>query len=138
MVFGCSGAGRLATADVRGFPDLQQLIAEMAAANRTWGEERIASELRLKLGIIVSPRTVRRYMRRPPPPDRRSRSQSWRTFVRNHAHELLACDFFISVTATFRIVYIFVSWMSARAALCTGTPPNIQRANGPFSSSVRV
>ena len=31
----------------------------MAAANRTWGEERIANELLLKLGIRVSPRTVR-------------------------------------------------------------------------------
>jgi len=34
--------------------DLRQLIAEMAAANRTWGEERIASELLVKLGIRVS------------------------------------------------------------------------------------
>src|SRR5215510_2602896 len=42
--------------------DLRQLIAKMAAANRTWGEERIASELLVKLGIRVSPRTVRRYM----------------------------------------------------------------------------
>ena len=42
--------------------ELQQLIADMAAANRTWGEERIAAELRLKLGLTVSPRTVRRYM----------------------------------------------------------------------------
>ena len=40
--------------------DLQRLIAEMAAANRTWGEERIASELLVKLGIRVSPRTIRR------------------------------------------------------------------------------
>src|SRR2546426_6030440 len=38
--------------------DLQRLIAEMAAANRTWGEERIAAELQLKLGIRVSPGTV--------------------------------------------------------------------------------
>jgi putative transposase len=43
--------------------NLRRLIAEMAAANRTWGEERIASELLMKLGIRVSPRTVRRYMR---------------------------------------------------------------------------
>ena len=35
--------------------DLQQLIADMATANRTWGEERIAWELLLKLGIRVSP-----------------------------------------------------------------------------------
>jgi hypothetical protein len=42
---------------------LQDLIATMAQANQTWGEERIAAELLLKLGVSVSPRTVRRYMR---------------------------------------------------------------------------
>src|SRR4051794_22151010 len=42
--------------------DVQRLIATMAVANRTWGEERIANELLLKLGIRLSPRTVRRYM----------------------------------------------------------------------------
>ena len=44
-------------------PDqLRKLIAEMASSNPTWGEERIADELLLKIGIRVSPRTVRRYM----------------------------------------------------------------------------
>lgn len=43
--------------------ELQRLIADMATANRTWGEERIAAELRLKLGLTISARTVRRYMR---------------------------------------------------------------------------
>ena len=43
--------------------DMQRLIATMAAANRTWGEERIAHELLVKLGIRLSPRTVRRYIR---------------------------------------------------------------------------
>src|SRR5207249_1662274 len=38
--------------------NLRQLIREMAAENPTWGEERIANELKLKLGIRVSPRTV--------------------------------------------------------------------------------
>jgi len=42
--------------------ELRALIVEMARSNPTWGEERIASELLLKLGIRVSPRTVRRYM----------------------------------------------------------------------------
>ena len=28
--------------------------------------------------------------------------------MRNHAREVLACDFFITVTATFRIVYVFL------------------------------
>jgi putative transposase len=74
----------------------------MALANRTWGEERIAAELRLKLGLTVSPRTVCRYMpRRPQRPGGRL-TQSWTTFLRNHAGDVLACDFFLVVTATFR------------------------------------
>ena len=38
----------------------EKLIAEMAVANITWGEERIAHELLVKLGVRVSPRTVRK------------------------------------------------------------------------------
>jgi putative transposase len=66
---------------------LQDLIAEMACANQTWGEERIAAELLLKLGIAVSPRTVRRYMRRPIPSRPSPSPQTWSTFLRNHAGE---------------------------------------------------
>ena len=89
--------------------ELQQLIADMASANRTWGEERIAAELRLKLGLIVSPRTVRRYMpRRPRPGGNSQRAQSWATFLRNHTGAVLACDFFVVVTAAFQRVYVFV------------------------------
>jgi hypothetical protein len=75
--------------------DVRRLIAEMATANRTWGEKRIASELLVKLGIHVSPRTVRRYMAMSPPPRDGARSQLWSTFVRNHAAAVLACDFFV-------------------------------------------
>ena len=35
--------------------NLQALIREMAAENPSWGQERIADELQLKLGIRVSP-----------------------------------------------------------------------------------
>jgi putative transposase len=90
---------------------VQQLIAEMAAANRTWGEERIASELLVKLRIRVSPRTVRRYMPSGSPgagSRRRPSAQRWSAFVRNHARSVLACDFFVTVTAGFRRLYVFV------------------------------
>ena len=43
-------------------PELQALIRQMAYDNLTWGQERIANELLLKLGLRVSPRTVRKYM----------------------------------------------------------------------------
>jgi putative transposase len=94
----------------------------MAVTNRTWGEERIAAELLVKLGIRVSPRTVRRYMPvRPPCASRGKGTRAWSSFVRNHARSVLASDFFVVVTATFRVIYVFVVMESARDALCTGT-----------------
>jgi putative transposase len=88
--------------------DLQRLIVMMARANPTWGEERIADELRLKLGLTVSPRTVGRYLRRLRPSCGGRPSQRWAAFVRNHAHAVLACDFFTTITVRFRILYVFV------------------------------
>ena len=88
--------------------DLQQLIREMATDNVTWGEERIANELKLKLGIRVSPRTVGKYLRRGGPVRTPDPKQRWLTFVRNHAQAIVACDFFVVVTATFRTLYVMV------------------------------
>jgi putative transposase len=88
--------------------DIQKLIRRMARENPTWGEGRIAAELLLKLHIRVSPRTVRRYMPLDSGPGKRVPSQRWMTFVRNHAQTILACDFFIVVTASFRVLYVFV------------------------------
>jgi len=89
--------------------DLQELIAGIAIANHTWGEERIAAELLVKLGIRVSPRTVRRYLPTSRTPSAGTPSQRWSTFLRNHASAVLACDFFIAITATFRVFYVFVA-----------------------------
>jgi transposase InsO family protein len=88
--------------------DLRQLIREMAADNVTWGEERIANELKLKLGIRVSPRTVGTYLRTGGPVRTPDPKQRWLTFVRNHAQVIVACDFFVVVTATFGTLYVFV------------------------------
>jgi transposase InsO family protein len=89
---------------------LRTLIRRMARENPTWGEERIANELWLKLGLRVSPRTVRKYLPKPLDHGRgkRALSQCWRTFVRNHAQAIVACDFCVVVTATFRLLYVFV------------------------------
>ena len=90
--------------------DLRALIRRMALENPTWGQERIADELLLKLGLRVSPRTVRKYMpsRCVGGPGKRCQSQRWSTFIRNHAKGIVACDFCVAVTATFRILYVFV------------------------------
>jgi hypothetical protein len=84
------------------------LIRRMAAENPTWGEERIADELLLKLQIRLSPRTVGKYVKRAPGPHR-ARDQRWSTFLQNQAQGIVACDFFVSVTAHFRTVYVFVA-----------------------------
>jgi len=88
--------------------DLRQLIREMAAENLTWGEERIANELKLKLSIRVSPRTVGKYLRKDPPVRTPDPKQRWLTFLRNHAKVIVACDFFVVITAAFRTLYVFV------------------------------
>src|SRR5216683_305579 len=87
--------------------ELRQLIRRMAIENPLWGEERIANELLVKLGIRVSPRTVRKYMPKRPPGQPRG-DQRWSTFLKNHATAIFACDFFVAVTATFRMLYVFV------------------------------
>lgn len=46
--------------------ELRSLIRQMVVENPLWGEERIANELLLKLGIRVSPRTVGKYMPKRP------------------------------------------------------------------------
>jgi putative transposase len=90
--------------------NIRQLIAEMATENPTWGEERVADELALKLGIYVSPRTVRAYWPEEPlrSGPRHARPQHWRTFVRNHARAIVACDFLVVVTARFQLLYVLV------------------------------
>jgi putative transposase len=65
-------------------PEVRTLIATIAAENPHWGTERIRGEL-LKLGIAVSARSIRRYRRRGPA---RPPSQSWRTFLANHAQSI--------------------------------------------------
>jgi putative transposase len=92
--------------------DLRDLIRQMSRANPLWGAPRIHGEL-LKLGLTVSQATVSKYMvgpRRPP-------SQAWRTFLRNHAPDLIALDFFTVPTATFRVLFGLVVLTHSRRRL---------------------
>src|ERR1700736_3824801 len=87
--------------------ELQALIPRMANENPSWGQERIANELLLKIGIRVSPRTVNKYLPRRPR-GRPIGDLRWSAFLRLHAQGIIACDFFVAVTATFRLLYVFV------------------------------
>ena len=75
----------------------------MSEANPLWGAPRIHGEL-LKLGLDVSQATVAKYMgRRHRPP-----SQTWRTFLTNHAQQIAAADFFVVPTATCRLLFVLL------------------------------
>lgn len=76
----------------------------MAANNRLWGAERIRGEL-LKLDIRVSKRTIQKYMKQMRP--KQVHGQNWRTFLRNHAAEVWACDFLQVTDLFFRPLFAF-------------------------------
>jgi putative transposase len=59
--------------------NLREVIRQMAADNVSWGEERIANELKLKLGIQVSRRTVGKYLRNGQPARTPDPQQCWLT-----------------------------------------------------------
>jgi putative transposase len=80
----------------------RELIRRFARENPLWGAPRIHGEL-LKLGIEMSQTTVAKYMKLPRPP-----SQSWKTFLVNHAREIASIDFFEVPTATMRSLYVFL------------------------------
>src|SRR5262249_8605718 len=84
-------------------PEVRGLIRRLSAENRLRGTERIPGEL-LKLGVALTHGPTRRYRWRPAP---RPPSQTWRTFLRNHAHQIWAADLFTVPTVTFRTPYVF-------------------------------
>jgi hypothetical protein len=71
--------------------------------NPLWGAPRIHGEL-LKLGFEIAESTVSKYMirRRGPP------SQTWRTFLRNHAEAIAAIDLCVVPTLTFECLFAFL------------------------------
>ncbi len=83
----------------------RDLIRRLSEENRLWGTERIRGELRT-LGVAVGNGSIRRYRWRPAP---RAPSQTWRTFVRNHAHQIRAADLFTVPTVAFRTLYVCFS-----------------------------
>jgi transposase InsO family protein len=83
--------------------EIRRLIRDMSLANRLWGAPRIHGEL-LKLGIEVAQSTVAKYMAK----SGRGRSQTWKTFLHNHAAGIGAIDFLIVPTVGFRLLFVLV------------------------------
>jgi transposase InsO family protein len=79
------------------------LIRRLSLEYPLWGAPRIHGEL-FKLGHEVAEATVGKYMVKSTSPA----GQSWRTFLRNHLHEIAAIDFFTVPTMTFRTLYVFL------------------------------
>ena len=86
--------------------EVRELIATMARDNPRWGSERIRGEL-LKPGLVVSKGSIQRYRLRGPAGQGPS-SQTWGTFLHNHAHHLWAADLFSVQTLTFKTLYVLV------------------------------
>jgi putative transposase len=105
---------------------IRQLVLRFARENPGWGYPRIAGEL-LKLGLRVSPSTVRRILlaNRLGPAPRRA-GPSWQRFLRQQAASVLACDFFTVETLTLRRFYMlfFLELGNRRVHLagCTTNP----------------
>jgi transposase InsO family protein len=82
---------------------LRDLIRRMSRENPLWGGSRIHGEL-LMLGFEVAQSMVSKYMTR----GRRPPSQSWKTFLYNHAHAIAAIDLCIVPTVRFELLFAFV------------------------------
>jgi hypothetical protein len=107
--------------------ELRELIQRMSKENPLWGAPRIHGEL-LKLGFELAESTVSKYMirRRGPP------SQSWRTFLRNHAGAIAAIDLCVVPTVRLEVPVCVsrVGPLSTTAALVRGDPASDGRVAG--------
>src|SRR6266540_4150096 len=83
--------------------ELRDLIRRMSEENPLWGAPRIHGEL-LKLGFKVAESTVSKYMMR----HRGPQSQTWRTFLRNHAEAIASIDLCVVPTLTFERLFAFL------------------------------
>src|SRR6266478_531638 len=83
--------------------EIRDLIRRMCRENSGWGAPRIHGEL-LKLGIDIGESSVSKYMVHGHKP----RSQNWRTFLENHAKQLVSIDFFTVPTIRFQVLYVFL------------------------------
>jgi transposase InsO family protein len=83
--------------------EIRDLIRRMSIANPFWGSPRIMGELG-KLGIKVAKRTIEKYMlkhKKPP-------SQTWKSFLKNHAKDIVSIDFFTVPTVKFEVLFVLV------------------------------
>jgi putative transposase len=105
---------------------VRELILRLAKENPRWGYKRIQGELQ-KLGIKVSATAIRRLLaRRGLGPAPRRGGTTWRQFLAQQAHSMVACDFFTVETVWLRRIYVlvFIELATRRVHLagCTANP----------------
>jgi putative transposase len=76
----------------------------MANDNPLWGAPRIHGELK-KLGFDISESTVQKYI---PKRGKRSNSQNWKTFLKNHSKDIISIDFLTVPTINFKLIHVLV------------------------------
>jgi hypothetical protein len=91
---------------------LRDLIRRMSRENALWGASRIHGEL-LMLGFQVAQSTVSKYMVRGQNPP----SQTWKTFLQNHAETIAAIDMCVVPTLTFDLLFAFLVLAHGRRQL---------------------
>lgn len=88
--------------------EIVELIEQMSRENPAWGEDRVALELKLKLGIEVAAfgvaSTVRRHLVRPSGPH----PSNWSRFVASHASQIFALDFTTQYLWDYSLCYVLV------------------------------
>jgi transposase InsO family protein len=100
--------------------DLRVLIRRMNRENPLWGAPRIHGEV-LKLGFQVAQSTVAKYMAK----SGRGRSQTWKTFLSNHAPDIGAIDLFVVPTIGFKLLYgIVIMRLDRRRLVWTNVTTN--------------
>jgi putative transposase len=117
-------AGRIGRPPVGG--EIRELALRLARENPRWGYQRIAGEIN-GLGVKVSATTIRKILREAGIGPAGGRSKlSWRAFLRQQAHSMLAVDLFTVETISLQRLYVlfFVELGSRRVHLagCTANP----------------
>ena len=82
-----------------------EFIRRISGDNPEWGEDKIALELKLKLGVEHSPSTIRRYMVETGSPPR---SSTWKQFLASHAEQIFVMDFTTQILWNYATRHVLV------------------------------